>query len=183
MGPVALLTIGHSAHPEDAFVGLVRSAGIGRIVDVRSYPGSRRHPHFRRESMEGWLAAAGVAYRWEPKLGGRRTSRPDSPHTALGVEGFRAYADHMRTFEFLAALDEVLAEAEAEATAVMCAEALWWRCHRRLLADAAVLLRGVEVTHVLSDGRLQPHVPTPEARVDRDGLVVYDGGAPPLPLD
>jgi len=178
---VNLRTVGHGTLPEDDFAALVFDAGIGLVVDVRSFPASRRHPQFRREAMERWLPDAGVAYRWEPRLGGRRRPRPDSPHVALRVPAFRGYADHMETEEFRDAVDELLAEAGARPAAVMCAESVWWRCHRRLLADATVLLRGAGVEHLFHDGRLDTHRPTPEARVDGQHLV-YDGGEPALPL-
>jgi len=178
---VNLRTVGHGTLPEDDFAALVSDAGIGLVVDVRSFPASRRHPQFRREAMERWLPDAGVAYRWEPRLGGRRRPRPDSPHGSLRVPAFRGYADHMETEEFRDAVDELLAEAGTRPAAVMCAESVWWRCHRRLLSDAAVLLRGAAVEHLFHDGRLDPHRPTPEARVDGHRLV-YDGGEPGLPL-
>jgi uncharacterized protein (DUF488 family) len=178
---VSLLTVGHGTLAADEFAGLVGEAGVELVVDVRSFPASRRHPHFRREAMERWLRDAGVAYRWEPRLGGRRRARPDSPHEALRQPGFRGYADHMESAEFADALDSVLADADRARTAVMCAESVWWRCHRRLLADAVVLLRGGAVEHLFHGGRLAPHPPTPEAR--RDGpRIVYDGGEATLPL-
>jgi uncharacterized protein (DUF488 family) len=178
---VNLRTVGHGTLPADDFAALVSDAGIGLVVDVRSFPASRRHPQFGREAMERWLPDVGVAYRWEPRLGGRRRPRPDSPHGSLRVPAFRGYADHMETEEFSDAVDELLAEAGTRTAAVMCAESVWWRCHRRLLADAAVLLRGAAVDHLFHDGRLDPHRPTPEARVDGRRLV-YDGGEPGLPL-
>jgi uncharacterized protein (DUF488 family) len=178
---VTLLTVGHGTLPAEEFARVVGEAGIERVVDVRSFPASRRHPHFRREAMELWLPGNGVAYRWEPSLGGRRTARPDSPHVALRQPGFRGYADHMETAEFGDALEAVVADADQARTAVMCAESVWWRCHRRLLADAAVLLRGVEVEHLFHDGRITPHHPTPGGRLD-GRRIVYDGGTTTLPL-
>jgi uncharacterized protein (DUF488 family) len=178
---VNLRTVGHGTLPADNFAALVSDAGIGLVVDVRSFPASRRHPQFRREAMERWLPDAGAAYRWEPRLGGRRRPRHDSPHGALRVPAFRGYADHMETEEFRDAVDELLAEAGTRPAAVMCAESVWWRCHRRLLADAAVLLRGAGVEHLFHDGRIDAHRPTPKARVDGHRLV-YDGGEPSLPL-
>jgi uncharacterized protein (DUF488 family) len=176
-----LRTVGHGTLSADELGRLVAGAGVEVVVDVRSFPASRRHPQFRREEMERWLPDAGVAYRWEPRLGGRRRPRPDSPHRALRVPAFRGYADHMETQEFQDALDDLLTDDGARPAAVMCAESVWWRCHRRLLADAAVLLRGAVVEHLFHDGRLAPHPPMPEARLD--GLrLVYDGGKPGLPL-
>jgi uncharacterized protein (DUF488 family) len=178
---VNLRTIGHGTLREEDFAALVSDAGIRLVVDVRSFPASRRHPQFGREAMERWLPDVGVAYRWEPRLGGRRRPRPDSPHRALRVAAFRGYADHMETAEFSDAVDELLAEAGTRPVAVMCAESVWWRCHRRLLSDAAVLLRGAAVEHLFHDGRLDPHRPMPEARVDGQRLI-YDGSEPGLPL-
>jgi uncharacterized protein (DUF488 family) len=151
--------------------------------------GSRRHSHVRRQAMAGWLPAAGIAYRWEPELGGRRKplpvrargSGPASVNHALRHPSFRGYADYMRTPPFWTALDRLLAEAAAGPTAAMCSETLWWRCHRRLLADAAVLVRGAEVLHLDHRGRLEPHRPTEVVRREGD-LLAYDLGAtPPLP--
>lgn len=176
-----LRTVGHGTLPQEDFTALVSGAGIEVVVDVRSFPASRRHPQFGREAMERWLPDAGIAYRWEPRLGGRRRARPDSPHGALRVAAFRGYADHMETEEFRDAIDDLLAEGGTRPVAVMCAESVWWRCHRRLLADAVVLLRGTAVEHLFHDGRIDPHRPTPEARVDGRRLV-YDGGEPGLPL-
>ncbi len=176
-----LRTVGHGTLPQEDFTALVSGAGIEVVVDVRSFPASRRHPQFGREAMERWLPDAGIAYRWEPRLGGRRRARPDSPHGALRVAAFRGYADHMETEEFRDAIDDLLAEGGTRPVAVMCAESVWWRCHRRLLADAVVLLRGTAVEHLFHDGRIDPHRPTPEARVDGRRLV-YDGGEQGLPL-
>jgi len=170
-----LLTVGHGTLDEPALIALLRDAKVEDVVDVRTAPGSRRHPHFRRQAMEEWLPAAGLGYRWEPALGGLRKPAPDSPHIALRHSGFRAYADHMGTPEFATALDGVVAEAGKHPTTVMCAESLWWRCHRRLVADFATLVRGVEVRHLMHDGRLAEHVPTDGVRREGD-LLVYDVG-------
>jgi uncharacterized protein (DUF488 family) len=170
-----LITVGHGTLPETEFVEVIRSAGIESLVDVRTAPGSRRHPQFRRQAMEEWVDEAGIAYRWEPRLGGLRKPTPDSPNVALRHSGFRAYADHMATPDFAAALDEVLDEAGARVTTVMCAESLWWRCHRRLIADFATLVRDADVRHLMHDGRLAEHRPTEGVRRDGD-LLVYDVG-------
>jgi uncharacterized protein (DUF488 family) len=177
---VTLHTVGHGTLAADDLAELLREAGIMLVVDIRTHPGSRRHPQFNRPAMEQWLPEHGLAYVWEPALGGRRTPRPDSPHAALQVPAFRGYADHMETEEFGNALDRVLAEASARPTAVMCAESLWWRCHRRLVADAAVLLRRERVVHLMHDGRVTEHSPLAEARVEGAHLV-YDGGDQRLP--
>ena len=173
-GRVTLLTVGHGTLAADELISLLVGAGVRRLVDVRTAPGSRRHPHFGRAEMARWLPEAGITYRWERDLGGWRKAAPDSPNVVLRHAGFRGYADYMATPAFGAALDRLLVEAEAETTAAMCSESLWWRCHRRLLADAAVLVRGFDVTHLLHNGRLEDHRVTEGARV-RDGTVVYDG--------
>ena len=179
-----LLTFGHGTATAEELVALLQGAGVDRLADVRTAPGSRRHPHVRREAMAGWLGAAGVAYRWEPELGGfRRAHGPseESVNHALRHPAFRGYADYMRTPAFWAALDRLLAEAEEAPTAAMCSETLWWRCHRRLLADAAVLVRGVEVLHLDHRGRLEPHRPTEGVRRDGQRLAYDLGSTPPLP--
>lgn len=181
-GAWELLTVGHGTLDAGALADLLRSAGVEMVVDVRSYPGSRRHPHVGREAMDRWLPDAGVRYRWERRLGGRRRTRPDSPHVALRNTAFRGYADHMASDEFREGLDQVLAEAARRPVAVMCSESVWWRCHRRLVADAALLLRHVEVRHLMHDGRVRPHAVTDGVRRAGDRLVYDVGGDAPLPL-
>ncbi len=132
-----------------------------------------------RAELERWLPTIGVEYRWEKRLGGWRKSLPDSPDTALRNRAFAGYAAHMRSEEFRSAIDELLDEASTR-TAIMCAESVWWRCHRRMVADFLVLVRGVDVLHLMHDGRLQRHIPSDLARVRDDGLLVYDGGQQPL---
>ena len=157
----ALLTVGHGSADRTRLAELLGGAGIGLVVDVRRYPGSRTNPDVRREALEHWLPEAGLAYRWEPRLGGRRHVRAGEPEpdTWWTVAAFRAYAAYTRTADFDAALGEVLAEAARRTTVVMCSENVWWRCHRRLIADVAVLGRGVPVCHLMPDGRLSPHRP------------------------
>jgi uncharacterized protein (DUF488 family) len=167
-----MLTAGHGTATAEALTALLTEAGVTIVADVRRFPASRRHPQFDREAMTAWLAEAGIAYRWEPRLGGRRPVPPDSADVALRNDAFRGYAAHMRSAAFSSALDEVLA---LDGVAVLCAESLWWRCHRRLIADAAVLLRGVEVRHLGHDGRLTAHAPTEGVRIEGGGLV-YDVG-------
>ena len=167
---MAIRTLGHGTLAVDDFVAVCRSAGVETVADVRRYPGSRRHPHFARAAMEGWLADTAVGYRWLPGLGGRRTAAPDSPNVALRNPQFRGYADHMATEEFARACAELLELGQSSCVAVLCAESVWWRCHRRLLADHLVLVAGVDVEHILPDGRLRPHAPTPEARRQGDHL-------------
>ena len=166
-----MLTVGHGGASAESFLTLVRGAGLELVTDVRRFPGSRRHPQFSQDELARSLADGEVGYRWEERLGGRRRSVPDSPNVGLRNASFRAYADHMRTPEFHSALAQLLEDAGREATAAMCAESLWWRCHRRLIADATVLLHGVEVRHVLPDGRQQDHQPTEGAVVEGDVLV------------
>jgi uncharacterized protein (DUF488 family) len=177
-GPSPLLTFGHGTAGPDEIVALLRDAGVGLVVDVRSYPGSRRHPHVTRSELERWLPDAGIRYRWEPRLGGRRDLNPDSPHVGIRNASLRAYADHMETAEFAAALDDLLADVSEVRTAIMCAESLWTRCHRRFVADAVTLLRNVSVEHLHHEGRREAHVPTDPVRVSDDGRLLYDGGEP-----
>ncbi len=166
-----LRTVGHGTLPADELVDLVRGAGVEMLVDVRSYPGSRRNPQYGRDRMEEWVPESGVDYRWERRLGGRRPVRADSINVGLRNEAFRGYADHMATDEFAAGLERLLALAESRRVAVMCAEAQWWRCHRRLIADALVA-RGHGVLHVGSAGGAEPHELS-EAAVVEDGGIVY----------
>ena len=172
---MTLLTVGHGTAPQAALTALL--AGVPLLVDVRTAPGSTRHPHVNRAALESWLPAAGIAYRWEQDLGGFRRPAPDSPDVVWREPMFRGYAGWMRQSPFRTALRRVLADPAG--TVVMCSESLWWRCHRRLLADAVVLLHDVPVEHLMHDGRRQPHRPTAGARVTPDGIV-YDEGALPL---
>jgi uncharacterized protein (DUF488 family) len=174
---VSLLTVGHGTASRQELTALLRDAEVTLLVDVRIAPGSTRHPQVARAALEQWLPAAGIAYRWEKDLGGFRKPAPDSPDVVWREPMFRGYAGWMRQQPFRAALDRVLPGGDG--TVVMCSESVWWRCHRRLLADAAVLLHGVPVRHLMHDGRLTPHTPTPGVRVTPAGLV-YDDGALPL---
>jgi len=175
-----LLTFGHGTASADQMTELLRGAGIAGSVDVRIAPGSRRHPHVARAELERWLPEAGICYRWDKRLGGFRRPAPDSPDVAWQEDMFRGYAGYMRTADFLAAMDALLAQASAQVTTVMCAESLWWRCHRRLIADFACAARGVPVRHLMHDGRLEEHRLSPGLRLRDDGLLVYDAGQPPL---
>ncbi|WP_199808826.1 MULTISPECIES: DUF488 family protein [Streptomyces] len=170
-----LLTFGHSTAGRDRITGLLRDAGVAAVVDVRTAPGSRRDADLLRERLAEWLPGAGIAYRWEPALGGFRSLPADSPDVVWRNDSFRGYAAHTRSPEFVSAMDRLLREAAGARTAVMCSEAVWWRCHRRLIADFAVLARGVPAHHLMHDGRLSLHTPTPGARLRDDGLLVYDG--------
>jgi uncharacterized protein (DUF488 family) len=169
---VIVYTLGHSTLDLTAFLERLAQHAIAGIADVRTFPASRRHPHFGREALAAALASAGVAYEWLPALGGRRRARADSPHVGWRVEGFRGYADHMESDDFANGVARLLDIAAARPTAVMCAEAVPWRCHRQLLSDALVV-RGVEVRHVTGPSAPSVHRLTPFARVDGTRLV-YD---------
>jgi uncharacterized protein (DUF488 family) len=173
MAPL-LLTVGHGTTNQAEFTGLLRAAGAARLVDVRRYPGSRAHPHVNREALACWLPAAGIGYRWEERLGGRRRLPAESPDRWWRVDAFRAYAQHMRSTEFLDAVDGLLTDLEAARTVVMCSESLWWRCHRRLIADFVTLARATPVCHLNHDGRLTRHPVAAGARRTPDGVLIYD---------
>jgi uncharacterized protein (DUF488 family) len=158
-------TIGHATRPLVDFVALLAAHGIEQLVDVRTIPRSRHNPQFNRETFPRALAEAGVAYVHMPGLGGLRRPRADSTNTGWRNAGFRGFADHMETAEFEDALSSLLELAGRRATAIMCAEAVPWRCHRSLIADA-VTARGMRVTHVLGPGQAREHVLTPWAHVD-----------------
>jgi uncharacterized protein (DUF488 family) len=175
-----LLTFGHGTASAEQMVSLLRGAGISVLVDVRTAPGSRRHPHVARAELRRWLPEAGISYRWEKRLGGLRAPEPDSPDVAFEVDSLRGYASHMRSPEFLAAVDQLIVLSKVRGTAVMCAESLWWRCHRRMLADFVTAVRDVPVRHLMHDGRLEDHRLSPGLRRRDDGLLVYDGGQPTL---
>lgn len=177
-----LRTVGHGTLTAEAFATLLDEADVGRVVDVRSFPGSRHNPQFGREEMERWVPGAGIGYVWTRELGGRRRPIAGSKHAALRNDAFRAYADYMETGDFLTGVEDLLTLAESEASAVMCSESVWWRCHRRLLANHLVLVRGVDVMHLMHDGRLTPHALTAGVRL-ANGTLVYDVGIlPPLPV-
>ena len=176
-GAPLLLTVGHGTLPSEELAALLTSAGVHLVVDVRSVPGSRRHPQFGRTQLARWLSAAGIDYRWEKDLGGHRRPVAGSVNTALRHPAFRGYADYMASSSFASGLARLLDDAAARPTAAMCAETLWWRCHRRLIADAAVLLAGAEVCHLGHDGRLSAHRVTEGARAtNAEGttMLVYD---------
>ncbi|RCG27776.1 DUF488 domain-containing protein [Streptomyces diacarni] len=169
-----LLTLGHGTAGRAELTRLLHGAGVRSLVDVRTAPGSRRNPDVHRDALSDWLPAEGIGYRWDKRLGGFRRAAPDSPDTFWRNASFRGYAGHTRDPDFLAAMDDLLDEASQATTAVMCGESVWWRCHRRLIADFAVLARGHPVRHLAHDGRLTDHPPTPGARLREDGLLVYD---------
>ena len=170
MNPV--YTIGHSTRTIEEFTDLLREYGVQVLCDVRRYPGSRRLPQFGKQQLATSLAGAGIEYLHVETLGGRRQPRPDSPNTGWRNPQFRGYADHMDTPEFRAALSSVIDLTRARSVAIMCAEALPWRCHRQLIADALVA-RGVDVRHIVQSGSLLDHQLRPNAMVADDGHVVY----------
>ncbi len=174
-----LWTIGHSTRSRDEFLALLHSQDIQRLIDIRRYPGSRRYPHFHSAALAKDLPPAGLRYEEQPTLGGRRTARSDSPNSGWKNASFRGYADYMQTEEFDKALDELMTQGAKERTAIMCAEAVPWRCHRSLVADA-LLVRGWEVIHILGPGQLRPHRLTTFATV-QSGRLVYPGPPDPSP--
>ena len=167
-----IFTIGHSTRTFEAFLGLLRREGIGHVVDVRRYPASRRHPQFASTALASALASAGIEYSHAPSLGGRRSAQPMSSNVGWRNPSFRGYADHMATPEFQTALDALIAISGQQRTVVMCAEAVPWRCHRTLIADA-LTARGIHVRHIL-DTATSDHALT-RFGVVRDGRVVYPG--------
>ncbi|MGB5938942.1 MAG: DUF488 domain-containing protein, partial [Rhodanobacter sp.] len=164
-------TIGHSTRTLEEFLGLLVEYRIEAIADVRRFPGSRRHPHFASDALAATLPAHGIAYRWMPRLGGRRKVQPDSPNTAWRNASFQGYADYTATAEFAEGLTELLALAASQRTALMCAEAVWWRCHRSIIADV-LKLRGVEVIHLIDATHTTVHPYTSPARIV-DGKLSY----------
>ena len=173
----SLWTIGHSTRSADEFCALLRAHAIDGLADIRAIPRSRRHPHFGREALDARLREEGIAYRHFPALGGLRKPRPDSPNGAWKNASFRGYADYMGTPAFEAGLDALLEFAGGRRVAAMCAEAVWWQCHRMLVSDALVA-RGIDVAHIMSQrgsSSAQPHRLTPFAHVGADRQVSYPG--------
>lgn len=163
--PVAISTVGHSTHPIEEFIRILEAHGIQRLVDVRTIPRSRRNPQFNRENLPASLKAAAIEYQHMPALGGLRRPRADSINTGWRNASFRGYADYMQTPEFRDNLAKLIEIAGAGSTAIMCAEAVPWRCHRSLIADALVA-RGIPVREILSATSQRPHELTPFARVE-----------------
>jgi uncharacterized protein (DUF488 family) len=164
-GRARVLAIGHSTRPIDELIALLRGEGVATVADVRTVPRSRANPQFEGPALARALSAAGIGYAHLPRLGGLRRARRDSPNGAWRNASFRGYADHMQTPEFEEGLCELRALAKSGPVAVMCAEAVPWRCHRCLLADA-LAARGVLVQHIVGIGRTTPHRLTPFARVE-----------------
>ncbi len=169
-----MFTVGHSTRTLDDFLVLLRAHDVAQLADVRTVPKSRRHPHFAGDALAASLAQHGIAYRHFPGLGGLRKPRRDSINVGWRHESFRGYADYMQTDEFSHALDDLIAWSAAAPTAIMCAEAVWWRCHRQLIADALVA-RGIAVRHIISPTSAPTHTLTDFARVDPGGRVTYPG--------
>lgn len=171
MASIVIYTVGHSTRSRGQLLEILQSTGVSALADVRSFPSSRRHPQFNRSELDQWLPEAGVEYLHLPALGGRRNPAPDSRNGGWRQAGFRGYADHIASAEFSAGIDRLEQLARAQPTAIMCAEALWWRCHRRLIADV-LTIRGWEVCH-LGRGAPARHQLTPFAQVGEGGTVTY----------
>ena len=170
---ISLWTIGHSTLAIGEFIDRLQSFEIQLLADVRSFPGSRRHPQFNRENLNASLAEAGIEYQHFPELGGRRRALPDSTNLAWTNEMFRGYADHMLTETFRDGIARLLDLASRARVAIMCAEAVWWRCHRGLISDY-LKANGFEVTHIMTAGKSEPHPFTSAARII-DGRLSYGG--------
>jgi len=168
-----IYTIGHSTRALDEFIALLQTHGVTQLADIRTIPKSKRHPHFAGVALAESLPAAGIAYRHFAGLGGLRKPAPDSPNSGWRHAGFRGYADYMQTPAFEAALEDLIGWSREGPTAMMCAEAVWWQCHRQLVADA-LTARGVEVRHITSAKAAPVHTLTSFARVDA-GRVRYPG--------
>ena len=171
MTPQAVWTIGHSTRPIEVVLAVLASHEIEVIADVRRFPGSRRHPQFGAEALEHSLAGHGIGYRWLPALGGRRRPDDGSPNTGWRHPAFRAYADHIAGEEFAEGLFELLVLAGGLRTAIMCSETLWWRCHRRLIADVLTSL-DFSVVHIHDATKAEPHRLVAPARIER-GMLTY----------
>jgi uncharacterized protein (DUF488 family) len=172
--PPTVLTIGHSAHPLEEFLALLGRNGIEALVDIRRFPGSRKHSHFNRDNLSAILQKSGVEYHWLEALGGRRhKQRDESPNLGLENKGFRNYAGYMLTDEFREGVETLLEVVRRKRTAIMCAEGLFWQCHRRLVSDF-LMAKGIGVQHIMPNGELRPHKLTPGAVIE-SGRVTYPG--------
>jgi uncharacterized protein (DUF488 family) len=171
--PSVIYSIGHSTHSADTFLALLDAHGIRQLADIRTIPASRRHPHFSKDRLNALLAERGMRYQHFPALGGLRKPRRESINTGWRHVAFRGYADHMQTSEFQQGIEELEEFASVAPTTVMCAEAVWWRCHRRLLSDA-LLVRGVPVRHIVCAAAAKPHELSDFAR-EHAGRVIYPG--------
>lgn len=175
MQNIEIFTIGHSNHSLEEFLTLLKQNQIEVIADIRRFPGSRSYPHYNQDNLSAELRANGIGYEWIQKLGGRRPKAKDfvSPNAGLRNDSFRNYADYMQTEEFQKGMDELAAIAESQRTAIMCAESVFWRCHRRLVSDF-VVANGGSVQHIFPSGEAKPHTLTAEAKVENE-TVTYPG--------
>ena len=179
--PHLVLTVGHSTRPLEEFIGLLEAHGVERLVDVRTIPRSRHNPQFNHDTLPAKLRAAGISYRHLKRLGGLRHPRPDSKNTGWRNPSFRGYADYMQTKDFEEALEQLLKLAANKRSAIMCAEAVPWRCHRSLIADA-LTVKGTPVEHILSAARTQPHKLTSFIQVSR-GRITYPANPAQASMD
>jgi uncharacterized protein (DUF488 family) len=170
---LSIWTIGHSTLSIEEFVDRLKSFDIELLADVRSFPGSRRYPHFNQENLSSVLPEVQIRYQHFRELGGRRRARPDSLNVAWRNESFRGYADHMETAEFHGGIERLLAIAGKQRVAIMCSEAVWWRCHRSLISDY-LKVKGIEVMHIMGSGKAEPHPFTSASRVE-NGELSYRG--------
>ena len=172
-----LVSVGHGTLDRAGLTSLLVAADVEAIVDIRRFPGSRRNPDVGRDAMQVWAPQAGLTYRWDPGLGGRRRlpAGTDVVDTWWRVAQFAAYAAYTRTDDFDRSLEQLLAEAADRCTAMMCSESVWWRCHRRLVADVTELRCDTAAFHLMHDGRMVRHEPSVGARVTADGVIVWDG--------
>jgi len=179
---MTIYTIGHSTRTLDEFVAALKAAGVDCVADIRRFPRSRRYPHFNDETLGPALAKVGILYRHFPALGGRRNNRADgkpSPHLLWREPAFRNYADYAGTEEFRAACATLLSLAQQHTVAIMCAEAVWWRCHRRIVTDY-LIAAGFDVIHIFDAQKREPARLTPGAEMRPDGSVLYAGAEPLL---
>ena len=171
MSRTTVWTIGHSTRDLDEFIELLKESNVKAVADVRSFPGSRKFPHFNAENLAISLPSAGIDYVPFKQLGGRRKVRKDSPHTVWRHEAFRGYADYMDTDDFTKGIQALLELAEKERTAIMCSEAVWWRCHRSMISDYLKSI-GVRVIHIMAPGKTEEHPYTSAASIV-DGTLIY----------
>lgn len=173
---LSIWTVGHSTRSAEQFKEIILAHQVEVLLDVRSFPGSRRYPHFNKPELSRHLTSSGILYVHLPELGGRRRPLPDSKNTAWQNASFRAYADHMESEEFQKGIETLLELSETKRTAVMCAEALWWRCHRSLISDF-LKAKGVEVIHIIDARKTEAHPYTSAARIV-EGQLSYEGLLP-----
>lgn len=170
---LSIWTIGHSTLSIEDLIARLKSFKITLLVDVRSFPGSRRYPHLNKENLSSALADAGIRYQHLRELGGRRRPRPDSLNVTWRNESFRGYADYMETKEFRDGIEYLLDLAAKQRVAIMCSEAVWWRCHRSMISDY-LKVKGIDVAHIMGEGKSDPHPFTSAARVV-NGELSYRG--------